>query len=65
MEFHERTDHTQRTRQAQPGDDGSGALESLRSDGMGLLDVADRAIRAALSENSLEFLNSVRQTGGQ
>ncbi len=65
MEFHERTDHTPHVRQGQPGEDAGGTLDSLRADGMGLLDVADRAIRAALSDNSLEFLNSVRQTGGQ
>ncbi|MGB7758706.1 MAG: hypothetical protein WBL61_02700 [Bryobacteraceae bacterium] len=53
-------------RQGLPGEGANAAnLENLRAEGGNLLAAADEAIRAALSGNSLDFLNSVRQTGGE
>jgi hypothetical protein len=66
MEFRERTEPATEIRQNLPGEGGNAAnLENLREEGGGLLAAADEAIRAALSGDSLDFLNNVRQTGGQ
>jgi len=66
MEFREPTDPTTQLRQGIPGEGAAAASrENLRQEGGDLLAAADDAIRAALSGNSLDFLNNVRQTGGQ
>ncbi len=66
MEFRERTEPEMQIRQGLPGEGANAAnLENLRAEGGNLLAAADEAIRAALSGNSLDFLNSVRQTGGE
>jgi hypothetical protein len=65
MELRKRTEQTSETRQGQPGDGAASSLQNLQAEGRNLLDAADNAIRAALSDNSLDFLNNVRQTGGE
>ena len=66
MEFRERIDADMPPRQGLPGEGGNAAnRESLRREGGDLLAAADDAIHAALSGNSLDFLNNVRQTGGE
>jgi len=66
MEFRDRIEQLRKTAESPAGGgDSSAGLDGLRQEGRDLLAAADDAIRNALSGDSVEFLNAVRQTGGQ
>lgn len=64
MQEHENDPQDQRERFSEERSP-DGALDNLQEAGQILLDRGDHAIQRALSGNSLAFLNSQKQQGGQ
>ena len=65
MLLHERHNETSEAARQGPPAGGPSNLDQLRQAGESFLQAADQAIDRALAGDSLEFLNSTHQDGGQ